>query len=191
MAALREHNLTLELYSSSGGVLTTIDSKKIQDSSESINDFNQRMVSSLLVPQANDLGRVILFVKSLAQGEYFNASSEEITPRQILYYKSAARLLGLVKSNYSILTPIGNKLAMAATVAEQYQIVAERFETSDCGWAWLKYCEVDSVYDLDSSTAAQFLINMTFGLSENTAVRRATTLKQWVDTFKYHNQRKQ
>lgn len=186
MAALSEHKLTLELFSSSGGVLTTIDSKQIQGSVESINDFNQRKVSSLLVPQANDLGRVILFIKNLAQGEHFDSSSEEITPRQIVYYKTAARLLGLVRNNHTILTPIGHKLAMSATEREQYQIVAERFETSECGWAWLKYSEVDSVYDLDSSTAAQFLTTMSFGLSENTAVRRATTLKQWVDTFKLH-----
>ncbi|HDY8397080.1 TPA: hypothetical protein RRG89_004935, partial [Klebsiella pneumoniae] len=147
-------------------------------------EHNQRYFSSELVPQADDIHRVIKLVSSVGNNELFNEESEGITPRQINYYKHAAKLLGLVKSNGFVLQPLGWKVFYAQNSKEKISLLAEAFENSDCGWAWMKYCGVEKITEIDESTAAAFLIEKANGLAVDTAKRRSKTLFSWVKEFK-------
>ena len=62
---------------------------------------------------------------------------------------------------------------------QRMNIAAIRFESSDCGWAWLKWNDKKSVDELDPTTATAFLIEQCPSLSKNTAERRAKTLSMW------------
>lgn len=183
---LKEYNVKFEIRSSSGATLKIVDPKEIIELDKSLTEYNLETITSSKVPQADELSRLITLVKKLSNNEPFNEESEEITHRQVNYYKTAAFLLGLVKQNGLILTPLGWKVALASTAKEAYVILAECFENSECGWAWLKHTQSKSVYDLDPNTASDFLLTKSLGLSESTAKRRATTLKSWINEFKSH-----
>ena len=43
---------------------------------------------------------------------------------------------------------------------------------------------VNSILDIDPNSATQYLLDNANGLSEDTAKRRASTLKRWVNVFK-------
>lgn len=184
LSSLRTYNYKLEVRSNAGASLFTIDAKKLASEKEKIQEHNQRYFSSELVPQADDIHRVIKLVGSVGNNELFNEESEGITPRQINYYKHAARLLGLVKTNGFVLQPLGWKVFYAQNPKEQISLLAEAFENSDCGWAWMKYCGVERITEIDESTAADFLIEKANGLAVDTAKRRSKTLFSWVKEFK-------
>lgn len=181
---LKEYNVKFEIRSNSGATLKVIDPKEIKDLDERLTEYNLETITSSKVPQADELSRLITLVKKLSNNETFNDESEGITHRQVNYYKTAAFLLGLVKQNGLILTPLGWKVALADSEKQAYLILAECFENSECGWAWLKHTQSKSVYDLDPDTATDFLLTKSLGLSESTAKRRATTLKSWINEFK-------
>ncbi|MDU7770003.1 MAG: DUF6575 domain-containing protein, partial [Serratia marcescens] len=125
LSSLRTYNYKLEVRSNAGASLFTIDAKKLASEKEKIQEHNQRYFSSELVPQADDIHRVIKFVRSVGNNELFNEESEGITPRQINYYKHAAKLLGLVKTNGFVLQPLGWKVFYAQNSKEQISLLAE------------------------------------------------------------------
>ena len=47
----------------------------------------------------------------------------------------------------------------------------------------MKYCDVNTVLNIPPESATSFLLEMSTGLSEDTANRRASSLKQWAITF--------
>lgn len=184
ISVLTENELMFDIRTNSGGAVATINYKSLSDALNSLNEFNQMVVTSDNVPQADDISRVIFYVHCKSMGEPFNSETEHITPRQISYYETAARILGFATKS-GVLTPVGHRLAEAyGNEVDSYKIIIDRFETSICGWAWMKYSEVKSVCEIDSSTAADFLLECSKGLSEQTARRRATTLKNWIEKFK-------
>ncbi|ELK0757892.1 hypothetical protein RUR77_004873 [Klebsiella oxytoca] len=183
---LKEYKIKFEIRSASGAILSIIDYNKINELNKELTEHNLETIPSSQVPQADELTRLITLTKRISNNESFTEESEGITHRQINYYKTAAELLGLIKPQGLILTPLGWKLALASTDKEAYSILAESFENSDCGWAWLKYTNAESIYDIPPDTAAAFLISKSIGLSESTAKRRATTLKTWITEFNAH-----
>lgn len=184
LSNLRTYNYKLEVRSNTGASLFTVDAKKLVSEKERIQEHNQRYLSSELVPQADDINRIIKLVDSIGNNELFNEVSEGITPRQVNYYKHAARLLGLVKSNGFVLQPLGWKVFFAADFKEKISLLAQAFENSDCGWAWMKYCGVETIVEIDEKTAAAFLIEKANGLADDTAKRRSKTLYAWAVEFK-------
>jgi hypothetical protein len=73
----------------------------------------------------------------------------------------------------------------------QYEILADRFESTDFGWAWMTWAGVKYITELDPNTAADFLISSVPGLNKVTAKRRASTLVKWLTTLKpYHRKYK-
>ncbi|MBK0015951.1 hypothetical protein JMT66_20345 [Kosakonia cowanii] len=184
LSNLRTYNYKMEVRSNTGSSLFIIDAKKLASEKEKIQEHNQRYLSSDLVPQADDIYRVIKLVDSVGNNELFNEESEGITPRQVNYYKHAARLLGLVKKNGFVLQPLGWKVFFAKDFKEKISLLAEAFENSDCGWAWMKYCGVETIVDIDETTAIAFLIEKANGLAEDTAKRRSKTLHAWAIEFK-------
>ncbi|WP_285126915.1 DUF6575 domain-containing protein [Leclercia adecarboxylata] len=184
LSNLRTYNYKLEVRSNAGASLFTIDAKKLASEKEKIQEHNQRYFSSELVPQADDIHRVIKLIDRVGNNELFNEESEGITPRQINYYKHAAKILGLVKSNGFVLQPLGWKVFFANDLSEKISLLAQAFENSDCGWAWMKFCGVEKIKDIDETTAVDFLIEKANGLSEDTAKRRSKTLQAWALEFK-------
>ncbi len=183
ISSLREYNYKFELRSNSGASIVLFDAKQLVETEKEIIEHNQRYISSELVPQANDMDRLIRLIYNLANNIPFNDKSEEITPRQINYYKRAAKLLGLLKENGFALQPLGWKLAKEENRIDQVRILAEAFENSVCGWAWMKYCNVDKITDIPPDSATNFLINKANGLSDDTAKRRSTSLISWATEF--------
>ena len=62
---------------------------------------------------------------------------------------------------------------------DQMNIAAIRFESSDCGWAWLKWAGKSTLEELEPDSAQDFLLEMCPSLSSDTAIRRSKTLKKW------------
>ncbi|WP_337026298.1 DUF6575 domain-containing protein [Pantoea eucrina] len=184
LSNLRTYNYKLEIKANTGASLFIIDAKKLATEQEKIQEHNQRYFSSDLVPQADDINRIVKLIDCAARNELFNEESEGITPRQINYYKHAARLLGLIKSNGFVLQPLGWKVFYASNHAEKMSLIADAFENTVCGWAWMKFCNVEKITDIDESTAADFLIEKANGLSKDTAKRRSKTLQAWALEFK-------
>ncbi|MCP4054827.1 MAG: hypothetical protein GY739_17645 [Mesoflavibacter sp.] len=182
IANLSTYNLQFEFRTNSGAVLSTINAEKLESISSSLNEYNQQRVGSESIPQADEISRIITLVEKRYSGQPFNSTTESLVERQISYYVSAAKMLGLIKLNGQ-LTPIGQKLAESSNDSDKAIILIELFERSVCGWAWLKFSNVESVFDLNRDSAVSFLLEKSSGLSENTAKRRAVTLRKWLDTF--------
>ncbi|MCG9708714.1 hypothetical protein L1D46_07830 [Pseudoalteromonas sp. Isolate3] len=180
--SLSEHNLQFEIRGPSGNIVETINYRDLSASMETIFEYNQEKLPSSLVPQANDVERIITYIYNKSHGIPFTAESEGIDQRQINYYMSASKMMGFV--NHGLLTPIGWKLSEATLEEEQYKILKDRFETSRCGWAWMKFCNVNSALELGPETAEDFLRERSTGLSESTLVRRASTLRKWPEVFR-------
>jgi hypothetical protein len=128
------------------------------------------------VPQANDLEKVFRFVELVHSGEYPTPDSLDIVGRQVNYYRRAAEILGYLKDGR--LTP-GGRLLARASKTERWQSALERFTASDVGSAWIEWSEVSSVLEVDPTSAADFLRDVTVGLSEATVKRRAASLESW------------
>jgi len=69
--------------------------------------------------------------------------------------------------------------------------LADRFESTDFGWAWMTWARVQYMTELNPETAADFLINSVPDLNETTAKRRASTLAKWLTELQpYHRKYK-
>lgn len=188
IVSLTEHDLQFDVRSNSGWTIANFNYKELEGSTQHLKDFNQKSVSSDSIPQADEISRVIKYVNAKVDLKPYNSETENITDRQILYYESAARMLGFI-DKVGMLTPSGRKLSMFRDdEVEQYKIIVERFETSLCGWAWMQYAGVKSIYDVNPESSEEFLLQYAIGLSPDTAKRRAKTLRHWLIRF---NQMKQ
>lgn len=143
-----------------------------------LNVRSSSYISSLYVPQANDLDKVFKLVDMKAKGAIISPESIGLTTdRQVSYYLHAARMLDLLSKSNAI-----NSAGFQFSGMDQVQrlnTASIRFESSKCGWAWLKWAGKSRVYELDPNTAETFLLEKCSTLSKNTAIRRAKTLKKW------------
>lgn len=141
---------------------------------------------SEVIPQANDLQKVIKAVRFM--NEKFSIDPSDLgvsTPRQVLYYRHAARLLSLMDEN-SALTNAGKHL-LKLTPEAQLSALCLHFETSDVGRSWLDWKSADSILELSPDSAQSFLASSAIGLSAETLRRRASTLETWLQTLKPHH----
>ncbi len=179
MKAKTSESLDKPLVLSSDKLLPVI--KKLQQMTLVIIDSNK-------VPQANKLERVIEVVKILSdRSELTHEHLEGLTTkRQVSYYTHAAQCLGLLHKNLS-LTSAGEVLLQRESEAAQYEYLANRFESSDFGWAWMKWAQVKNLTELDENSAEAFIKECVKGLHRGTIKRRARGLSAWVKTLKkYH-----
>jgi hypothetical protein len=145
------------------------------------------VIDSTKVPQANSLDRVIDIVKHRADGgmlkhELINGIASQ---RQVAYHVSAARCLGLLNDNNTITSP-GRLLVQKSSKKAQYQFLADRVESSDFGWAWMKWAGVCSIRELDPSSAKKFIHECVKGLRRTSIDRRASSLTNWILLLKEH-----
>ncbi len=154
--------------------------KKLEESQTTI-------IDSLKVPQANSLDRVIDIVKHRVDGGLLDHKLIEgiSSTRQVLYHTHAARCLGLLGNNDTV-TSAGRVLSQKASRESQYQFLADRVESSDFGWAWMKWAGVTSITDLEPETSADFIKDCVKGLRRTSINRRASSLAKWITVLKAH-----
>ncbi|BCK14778.1 MULTISPECIES: DUF6575 domain-containing protein [Vibrio] len=148
-----------------------------------INDKLGSYLDSTMVPQADSLERIRLYLNIVDRNRVVTAKELGVEPRQVSYYRDACKLLSLIH-DYSSLTPLGMKVAASQNDEEWVKIIQRQFEESDCGHIWMLKQDVSSILDIQENSAAEFLIENCNGLSDNTSRRRAQTLKSWVRKFK-------
>jgi len=174
----------------------TIGETELTDLLVKLEESTNILIDSSKIPQANDIDKVIEIVQIVSDGRTLSHELIEglNSPRQVSYYTDAAFCLGLLNKNRT-LTSAGRFLCSKTDNESKYQFLADRFESSDFGWKWMKWSKVNSLSDLDGDTAAQFISESVINLSEDTARRRAQTLKKWLDILKnyrreYHTEKK-
>ncbi|MBY7969339.1 hypothetical protein KW445_06700 [Vibrio fluvialis] len=139
-------------------------------------------LSSLKVPQADDIFRVFDVVDAKANFEDVNEYTLQITPRQVAYYLHAARSLGYLNAANQ---PTSAAMQFNQLSREQkLQSAAMRFQSSDCGWAWINWSKGKTLLDIPDGSGFEFLLHCVPSLNENTAGRRSKTLNSWLRIFK-------
>ncbi|GAB4539388.1 MAG: hypothetical protein Tsb0020_53140 [Haliangiales bacterium] len=138
-----------------------------------------RRLASAEIPQADTLGKVFALLSYLAEDVEISAATMNITPRQIAYYKQAARILGFLNRENG-LTPAGDQVVrLADQPDEQLIATVAHFEGSRCGRAWIRWSGGDDLADIDPDSAEPFLRAVVPTLNPVTARRRAQTLQAW------------
>jgi DNA-binding IclR family transcriptional regulator len=142
--------------------------------------------SSLTIPQADALGRVLDLVKAMAVG---TVSTEDLAyeidcvPRQARYYRLAAVQLGLVRriarDDYA-LTPSGHKLVAAS--GERRQQICILREAALTNPALRATYDRVSLPETTRESLASWLVEQS-GLNASTASRRLTTMLSWLTTL--------
>ena len=146
-------------------------------------------VESIKVPQANNLDTVLRVLELVNQGD--ELSVETIgggltAPRQVNYYRDAAWSSNLISRDLKM-TTLGRFVASLPDRDSQYRALADSFDSTDVGWAWLRWAGVQYMTQLDPASAEAFLLDSATELSAVTAHRRASTLQQWVEKLQpYH-----
>ncbi|MGL9598162.1 DUF7226 domain-containing protein, partial [Escherichia coli] len=138
-------------------------------------------VTSYQVPQANDINKIFLLVKLAWEGKEITPMSLHTEQRHVAYYKHASRLLGLFEAN-GTMTAVGQQVAEAKD-DRKLSILAKCFEASYCGWAWILWSQAENLMEVKPETAQAFLKENCPSLSENTAMRRSSTLRKWCEEF--------
>ena len=155
-----------------------------------LNDIDNIIVDSIKIPQANDIDKVLEVLKMMNDGKpLIHENVDGITSeRQVRYYTDAAFAYGLATKDRQ-LTAAGHFVISHDDKEIQYKILADRFESTDFGWAWMKWAKVKYMTDLDPETAADFIKTSVPGLSEDTAGRRSSTLKKWLTKLQPHHRK--
>ncbi|OOF78695.1 hypothetical protein BKG96_05115 [Rodentibacter caecimuris] len=143
-------------------------------------------LTSINVPQADDLNKVLAVVKCKHQHGFLSPSLLNLTKRQVDYYAHSARILGFLDRNLN-LTQSGVNLA---TTSMPMQLMALAFRNSDVYQEWESWSL--SSGETMQGHANQFLtdyfstanIPRNQRLSNNqqgtgTISRRAKTLEDW------------
>ncbi|WP_016955941.1 DUF6575 domain-containing protein [Catenovulum agarivorans] len=181
---VNQDNLILTLKSKTKSYLKepiNVGTKDLSPAIKKLEESTTVLVDSSKIPQANNLNRVIEIVERRQRGEILKHENIEgiNNKRQVTYHTDAAYCLGLLNKNRTI-TSAGRCLVSKETKEAKYEYLADRFESSDFGWAWLKWAKVRNITELEPSTAYQFMEDSVKGLSKDTKKRRATTLISWL-----------
>lgn len=183
-----EDNLELTLSPKTYEFLTksiNIKSGSLTPALQRLNESSTTFIDSSLVPQASDLDRIIDMVCRKVNSEDLNHENIEgvSSSRQVEYHITAARCLGLLNKNSSV-TSAGRLLHHKQTKEARYLFLSDRFESSDIGWAWMKWSNVNSIFDIDESTSKEFINSCVKGLNSTTKKRRSSTISTWLKAFK-------
>jgi hypothetical protein len=145
----------------------------------------RRTIDSRDIPQANDLDRVFRIVEMVANHEELDAQALEITPRQVAYYRRAAKVLGFLTESDE-LTAAG-RLTARLGAEDRLRVTVVHFESSRCGDAWIQWSGGRTLLDVDPYSAADFLRQSVPNLTGETTGRRAQTLIGWYKTLIAHH----
>jgi hypothetical protein len=180
---ITRHGLDVEIAPklASDGDAMRLSIDAIKQCIEWLDEVTYVTIESIDVPQANDINKMLEIVKLIDDGLPLTPDNiDGITvDRQVQYYTDAAYAFGLTTKDKK-LTPAGRLVISHTEKTEQYQILAERFESTNFGWAWITWAQVQYMTELDPESAVDFLFASVPKLSEETASRRASTLKKWL-----------
>jgi hypothetical protein len=185
---LHKERLTLTteiIFSDTESSHITIRHSAVRELRLALAKHNQNFIESAEVPQADSLIQLFQMIDLIHAGEERLAYRLSLSLRQVNYYKQAARIMNLLDRN-SFLTSQGKHLA---TLAPPNKCAFSRllFESSPVGLAWLRYCQSNSLHEIDVETATGFLESYCPGLTGETIQRRARTLRSWIKTFQEHS----
>lgn len=144
-------------------------------------------ISSIRVPQADDLDKVFQVVDLTWEAEDITSEILNVDKRHVEYYKKATMILGLTTS-HGTLTSLGERVALCSDDEKKMRLTAHAFEASDCCWAWMNWSDVQKLTELKPSSAQQFLEECCPTLSGTTIERRAQTLSTWQQKLSSHYQ---
>lgn len=184
------HKLELTLKPKTSELLqkpVKISSDRLLPVIQKLEESTLTFVDSKKVPQANDLDKVIDIVKfRLNGGELKHENIDGLgSYRQVQYYVHAAWCLGLLHKNHTVTSP-GRVLCQKNSKVAQYQYLADRVESSDFGWAWMKWAGVNTIAELEPTSAEAFIAECVKGLKRGTIPRRATSLASWLKKLQEH-----
>ncbi len=106
------------------------------------------------VPQADDLQKVL---RSLTVRGYTTdgaARALDVVPRQVAYYRQAARILGYLDAENS-LTRAGEEV-LGLRSDQQFAHVLAQFSRSDCGSAWIRWSRATTLEGVRQGSAEAF-----------------------------------
>lgn len=174
---------TSEYFSNSIDIV----SSRLKPFIDKLEESTVTLIDSRKVPQANSLDRVIEIVKLRVEGGYPTIDNVDglSSKRQISYYTHAAWCLGLLNKDLTVAAP-GRLLCHKNNKIAEYQYLAGRFESSEFGWAWMRWAKVTDIGDLDPASANEFVRECVKGLNDATSKRRATSLSSWLSLLKAH-----
>ncbi|MDI1431050.1 hypothetical protein [Polyangium sorediatum] len=134
-------------------------------------------VSSVDIPQADDLERVYHIVELIEKDGALDEASFGLSRRQLAYYRRASIILGLITEDDELTA--GGRLIARLDPKDRLRATAVHFESSNCGDAWIRWSEGKNLLDVRPETADQFLRECVPDLSRNTQERRVQTLTAW------------
>jgi hypothetical protein len=144
-------------------------------------------IPTIDIPQANTLDLVVDLVALLYQGmdgKDVLASELGIDPREVEYYKHAARILGFIRGSIdeAVLTERARELMEAVKPAQRHTIIVDAIEESD---VFRRLLAAYRREELSKNTVADFLKRNT-ALTGTSVGRRANTILAWLKfIFRY------
>ena len=188
---LRDHNIDITITPKTFDLVEgeiKVSKNEVINKISTLEKSTFNIIESIKVPQANDINKVIRIVELRKKtGEITHDLIDGInSSRQVKYYIDAAFSLGLL-TREGYLTSAGRFFLSKKTSDRRYQVLADRFESSEFGWAWMNWSKVTSMTKLDPNTASEFIQTCVPGLGADTAKRRATTLVKWLKILKSHH----
>lgn len=136
--------------------------------------MSERLPSSA-IPQADRVERVLEYAV-LLHHQHHALRELLYRGRDALYYRSGARILGLVDADGE---PSMRTTDFAEHGEEPLELLRECFVRSAVGQAWARWAKT-SLWSVDPDTAEAFLEDMA-ELAPATAQRRAKTLRTWLE----------
>lgn len=130
------------------------------------------------IPQANDLDKIVCVVDAVEEGANTAdaiAESLNLHPREGAYYANAAGYLGLVDT---VAEEEGQ--AFSSTALGQQMFNAEDADRAEIMSQMMAHVPGVAIYDAEGDHGVEKFYNLE-GLNENTAGRRAATIKSWVN----------
>lgn len=193
VAQLKENELQVNLAVSTNNpelyFVNSISTEDIPKVEESVQQ-NIRVLSHD-IPQADNLERVLDFASLLIQ--YPSSPSivrqkfldiDGITERQFFYYLRAVEILGLANERQE---PTASCYILHRLQNEaKKRFLAYQFISSNVGSAWFNWQNANDLSDIQPESATEFLLEVCPSLAEETAKRRAKTLKSWLNIFLQH-----
>ena len=139
-------------------------------------------ISSELVPQVDNLTRIVDVVRILASRRELSEETLGIAQRHVDYAKQAARALNLLTETGE-LTKAGTAMARLPP-GRVVTFLVGQFETSIFGRAWIAWSGATGVKDLNPETAWDFLRKRAGWTREGMIKRRGRTLRRWAVDLK-------
>jgi hypothetical protein len=135
LAAILRNKLAVEIVPklASYGEVIEFPIERVKQCIEYLNDITYLTVDSIKIPQANDIDKVLEIVTMIDNGTPLTSENfGGIAARQVKYYSDAAYAFGLITKDKQ-LTSAGHFINSRINKDTKYEILADRFESTDFG----------------------------------------------------------